>query len=90
MADGTRPGSLGHTIRTFQPDDGPRIFYLANNAWLSEILEKAQTKWPGITPSQIDIEPQYIHTDCLDYDSYYPGDYINYLAISATEDYKLP
>lgn len=86
MAEGTRDGS----IRTFTPDDGPRIFYIAYTAKLGQILELAQIKWPGITPAQIDIEPKYIHTDCLGYDRYDSSDYTNYLAITAAEDYKLP
>jgi hypothetical protein len=86
VAEGIRDRS----IRTFTPDDGPRIFYIAYTAKLEQILELAQIKWPGITPSQIDIEPQHIHTDCLGYDRYDPGDYTNYLAITAAEDYQLP
>jgi hypothetical protein len=90
MAHGTRPGTLGHTIRTYRPDDGPRIFYVETSETLDRIFELAEEKWPGIKLNQIRIEAEHIQTDCLGYDRYDSGDYTNYLSITATEDYKLP
>jgi len=71
--------------RSFEPDDTATEFYMAGNysaTPLSYILEKARDKWGAdIDIDQICIEPEYIHTACLGYDCYDPGDYTNYLRI---------
>ena len=86
MGYGTRAGSLGHQIQTFWPDDTDNCFYVDGNfssVQLSEILEKAKEKWgEDIDINNLNLEPEYIHTDCLGYDLYDPGDYTRFLCIS--------
>ncbi len=82
MGYSTRPNS---EIRTFQPDDTDDEFYIATD-WesvgLSEILEKIKEKWPDLALSDVYIEAKHIHTDCLGFDSYDPGDWTNFICVS--------
>ena len=87
MVYGTRPGGGGHTITTFWPDDTADTMYLMESEGLARILEVAEEKWPGITPEEITISPERIHTDCIHYDLYDPSDYTNFLRIEASAEY---
>lgn len=82
MGYGTRPGGLGHTIRTFTPDDTDTEFFIVSGVNIPDLLEKIKKKWPDADLDSIQIEAQYIHTDCLGYDLYDSGDYTSYLKIS--------
>jgi len=72
-------------IRCFTPDDTEKEFYLNSNYTtcnLGYILELAREKWGvDIDIEKLGIEAEYIHTDCLGYDSYDPFDYNCYLRI---------
>lgn len=86
MGDGTRPGGLGHTIRTFWPDDTDEEFFIEASARMSDIMERAREKWgdkvDGDSPFEnVGIEAEYIHTDCLGYDRYDSSDYTKFLRI---------
>ena len=83
-----RDGGIGGKIECFTPDDGPDHFYFATG-WmegqvtLDDILETAKVKWgEDVDLSKIDIQAEHIHTNCIGYDRYDPGDYTNYLKIS--------
>lgn len=86
MGHGTRPGSLGHTIRTFWPDDDENTLHIDGGIWgastnLQELLGKAREKWPDISLDQIQISAEHIHTDCLGYDCYDYSDYTNFIIL---------
>jgi len=74
-------------LRAFRPDDTDDEFYISCSASLADIIDRCGEKWPGIpiieiiSMEQIEIDPMYIHTDCLGYDLYDAGDYTNYLCI---------
>ena len=69
-------------IQNFTPDDGATWFHIADWAPLWEIIAKAKDKWgEEIDIGDICIESDYIHTHCLTYDRYDPGDYTRYLKI---------
>ncbi len=87
MGNGTRPGSLGHTIATFHPDDTDDTMYIADGVDGATLKEKICEKWPDIKVDELRLTPEYIHTDCLGYDLYDPGDYTNFLKIEASADY---
>jgi hypothetical protein len=75
----------GHKIQCFRPDDTENEFYVEcgyESHNLLDILNKAVKKWPLIEMSEIEIEADYIHTDCIGYDQYDAGDYTKYLRIS--------
>lgn len=85
----TRPGVLGHTIRTFTPDDTDTELYFDSTyrVTLSEIIEKAREKWGAdISLDQLNISAKHIHTDCLGYDRYDPSDYTDYIVITRNVD----
>jgi hypothetical protein len=83
MGYGTRPGTLGHTIRTFWPDDTDTELYLdATQIWsLSDIHARIEDKWPGASSENILMSSEKIHTDCLGYDLYDPSDYTDFIII---------
>ena len=85
MAETIRRGT---EIRDFQPDDTETEFYLDSNYrsyTLQEILERAREKWgPELNFEQLTIQPKHIHTECLGFDRYDPGDYTDFLLISYT------
>lgn len=84
MGYGTRGGQLGHTIRTFWPDDDENTMYLdATQIWsLSDIHAKIEEKWPGASSENLRISSEKIHTDCLGYDLYDSGDYTDFIVIT--------
>jgi len=88
MGYGTRPGTLGHTIRTFWPDDTDTTMYIQTSycviPTLADLLQKIYEKWPGASLDNIEISAEKIHTDCLGYDLYDAGDYTDFLLITKT------
>lgn len=84
MGHGTRGGALGHTIRTFWPDDDENTMYLdATQIWsLTDIQARINEKWPGVSSDNITISSEEINTDCLGYDAYDPSDWTNFLIIT--------
>lgn len=82
MGYGKRDGS----IRTYWPDDTENTLHidgggLASATSLKELLEKATEKWPGVSLDDITISAEHIHTDCLGYDLYDPGDYTEFIIL---------
>jgi len=75
-------------IRCFQPDDTETEFYLDSSYIkfnLGYVIELARKKWgESIEIYDIDLEAEYIHTECLGYDRYDPGDYTRYLRVEYT------
>lgn len=84
MGYGTRGGSLGHTIRTFWPDDDENTIYIESDKSpsLEELMRLTDEKWPGVSWSNINISSEKIHTDCLGYDSYDSMDWTDFLIIT--------
>jgi len=80
MGYGIRSG----TIRTFWPDDTDSTIYIATytSLTLEELMDKIDDKWPGASRSNITISSEKIHTDCLGYDLYDPGDYTDFIVIT--------
>jgi len=80
---GTRQGSLGHTIKTFWPDDTDTTMYIdaSYTHTLADIQQKIEEKWPGTPANCIEITTDEINTDCLGYDLYDPSDYTMFLII---------
>lgn len=83
-----RNGNEKTGIQCFRPDDGPDHFYVATG-WtdgpvaLSDILSTVLGKWGNdVDLSRVDIQAEHIHTNCIGYDRYDPGDYTDYLKIS--------
>lgn len=90
MGYGERKGGGGHKIATFWPDDTDKCFYIAEGTDLAEIMDRCAQKWPdgssrvGFNAGDIQIEAQFIHTDCLYYDLMDFGDYTRFLCITNT------
>ncbi len=84
MGYGTRPGVLGHTIRTFWPDDTETEMYIeaSTPVNLGELTAKIDEKWPGLDLSDCTIYSEHVHTDCLGYDIYDQNDYTDFLVIT--------
>ena len=80
MGYSIRPGTQ---IRDFHPDDTDTEMYISSDFFLDlkELQEKINEKWPGASAENIDITSEYIHTHCLGYDCYDPGDYTNFIVI---------
>lgn len=79
MGYGTRNNGQ---IKTYWPDDDDDTMYISSTETLADILEKCMAKWgDGIQLSDLTIESEYIHTDCLTYDLYDRGDYTEFIVI---------
>ena len=74
---------------TFWPDDTNESFYLTydEKIGLTDLIAEAQMKWPGIRTEDLEIAPRHIHTRCLGYDLYDPGDYTYFVRVDALPDY---
>lgn len=78
MGYGTRDGN----IKTFWPDDTGTSFYIAASETLDEIIIKCREKWgDGVDFTKIRVSPEQIHTDCLTYGTYDPGDWTDFLLV---------
>lgn len=75
----------GGTITNYWPDDSDTEMYLTSPNSLSDIIDAATNKWPGIPMSDINIESEHIHTHCLYYDLYDSGDYTYFTRLSIKE-----
>lgn len=79
---------MGYTtergIRKFWPDNTDRTKYIYGGASLSELIDTAQQHWPGCDLENIVIDSEYIHTDCLGYDLFDPGDWSLFITITNT------
>jgi hypothetical protein len=84
MGYGTRPGTLGHTIRTFWPDDTETEMFIdaSHSTSMLELINRIEEKWPDAKLHDITISSEKIHTDCLGYDLYDPGDYTDFIIIT--------
>lgn len=70
-------------IQSYLPDDTETTLYIRSGGHsLQDILDFAQSKWPGVSLENIQIESEKIHTDCLTYDQYDPADYTEYLVLT--------
>lgn len=74
-------------IRYFQPDNTPDVLYLNVTDFSPRTLEELQeacVKHFGeeIGSDDLLITAEYIHTQCLGYDRYDPGDYSTFLVIT--------
>lgn len=84
MGYGTRDGQLGHTIRTFWPDETDTKIYIPAsdyNPSMEELMGKIEEKWPGSSMGRIQIGAEHIQTDCLGYDLYDSSDYTMFITI---------
>ena len=85
MGYGTRDGG----IRTFWPDDTDTEIYIAAGGMFAPainlgdlLVERIYEKWEGASLNNIEITAEHIHTDCLGYDLYDPGDYTTFIKIT--------
>ena len=73
-------------ITDFKPDDTETTLFLECNYdqySILDIVNRAKEKWgDSIQLDEIEISSEYIHTRCIGYDCYDPGDYENYLVIT--------
>jgi len=69
-------------IRSFTPDDTETELYIPANysgPSLRDLISRCKEKFPNASFDDIEISAEHIHTDCLGYDRYDPGDYTNYI-----------
>lgn len=78
------PYSYNGSIKNFWPDDEEHVFYLesSSNYSLIQILDRVKDKWPDANLSDITIESESIHTNCLTYDSYVSSDHTDFIVIT--------
>jgi hypothetical protein len=76
----TRPGT---SIRDFWPDNDDRAFYgCYQNSPITELIEQAKSYFGDqFDMEKVIISSEYIHTDCINYDLYSPGDYTNFIVL---------
>lgn len=91
----TNRASVVKDTNSFYPEDTAEAMYLecphhpSEGPSLTEILEKAQAKWPGITLDQIMVIPEKIHTRHIHYDLYDPSDYDMFVRIECSSEYLM-
>ncbi len=75
-------------IRCFTPDNTDDCLYI-DATWhsdLAEIIDKAESYFKrDLSPADIKIQAEWIHTRCLGYDLYDPSDYTAYIVISLVD-----
>jgi hypothetical protein len=82
MGYSTRKHAHG-SITEFWPDDTDTMIYIAADSYtsLAALRQRIEDKWPGSSEGRIVISSEYIHTDCIGYDRYDPGDYTKFITI---------
>lgn len=81
---------MGYTydgaIKNYWPDNSENTLYIQSSRRLDDLLETAQEYFGDrYNPEKIFIEPVHIHTYCLTYDQYDPGDYTTFIMITLEE-----
>lgn len=79
MGYSTRPGRLGHIIKTYWPDDDEDNLWIQSGGTGEDIIATAISHFGSI--EGLKFEAEYVHTDCLSYDLYDPNDYTNFIHI---------
>jgi hypothetical protein len=79
-------GKRSNGICTFWPDNTATEFYIATSSSISlkDAIEQAAAYFKTSTYELMcdaEIQAEWIHTDCLSYDSYDSGDYTNFIRI---------
>ena len=75
-----------HNIVYYDPDDNEHELYIKSGSYtIHDVIQKIQEHFQVTQEQAITdfiIEAVYVHTDCIGYDAYDPGDYTNYLYIT--------
>lgn len=70
-------------ITDFWPDDTEDTIYLTDYGMsISDLIDKANDKWPNVSLDDITISAEKIHTSCLYYDLYDGGDWTNFIVLT--------
>lgn len=72
------------SIENFSPDNTPDTLYIdsCNTPTMGEIMQAINKHFGGnANLNNFSIEAEYIHTHCIGYNRYDPGDYTNYIVI---------
>ena len=75
-------------ITSFTPDNTADALFIPcyGPVDMSELIEEAKKHFgERFVLSNMRIEPRHIHTNCIGYDVYDPGDYTHYLVITIAE-----
>jgi hypothetical protein len=77
--------SFTENAKEFSPHENPETLYIAYGARMSDIVERAQQKWPdGYEDLQIAVE--HIQTRSIGYDFPDSGDFTDYLVITRIKE----
>lgn len=68
-------------ITDFWPDNTENDIYLSYGSTLQDILDIVTSKWPDTKFDDIEIDSEYIHTNCIYYDLHDPSDHTPFLHI---------
>ncbi len=83
MGFGTRNGGQ---IKTFWPDDTPTELWIEDGTDLPDLVARIESHFGDCDMSSLKITSEYVHTDCLGYDSYDADDYTKFLKITRTNN----
>lgn len=83
MGYGTRQRLSGVSIKTFEPDNDANTLYLKGGSYsLTGLIKAAKEHFgPDVMFSDLTIDAEHIHTDCIGYDLYDRADYTDYIII---------
>jgi len=70
---------------TYWPSDSDNTIYISSDIKFNDMLDLIKEKWPNVSLEKINIETEYIHTDCIGYDVYDPMDYTTFIKIVNNE-----
>lgn len=80
-----RPNRVGGQITDFTPDNTPDTLYInaKNGVTLEDMAILCEAHFgAGSDPRDLSFSAEHIHTYCIGYDQYDPGDYTNYIVIT--------
>lgn len=85
----TRTGAYGGSITCFEPNNTSTTFYWKTDGLtqLVDAISAASEHFKISTyecMTRCQIEAEYIHTDCIYYDSFDPDDWTNYICFTYT------
>lgn len=80
-------------ITDFEPDNTPTKLYIQAGEWntLAEIVERVESHFKeiceqkGVSLDDLLMYGEHIHTRCIYYDRYDPGDYDDYVVFELIE-----
>lgn len=69
-------------IKTFTPDNTETELWLPSETSMEDLFSAIESHFGDVNTTRLTLSAEHVHTNCLGYDAYDPGDYTNYIKVT--------